>query len=432
MPPESPAARPPLVSVVVPTYNRRELLRRTLESLADQTVPTARFEVVVADDGSTDDTRAMVESFKDRLRIQYYYQEDDGFRAARARNEGARLAEAPVLAFLDTGVLAGPGYVESLHGAHHRAADGGADRTDLAILGYTYGYNRFDPFPGLGELLAGLSPQQAVDRLGADPRFRDMRHERFAQVEFELNRLVAPWFLFWTMNVSVTAAAFWAVSGFDEDFRGWGLEDVELGYRLARHGVRIDVARAAWAVDVPHERSTGTDSTSVLRNAELFLAKHPEPVPEMLWARYAHASRASVEDMCRELARWTEDCRDRDVSPELAEARAGIAGDGSSRPRIAVFGCGHGVPSGWPPCTLVDFDLELLRSAPSDYGRHTLIHAIGLRTPCPDGAFDLVIVSSRLAGLWERWGQDVLAEALRIGATVSVPFLDADAAGRTT
>src|SRR5579871_3703434 len=105
------AAPPPGISVVIPTYNRREQLRRTLDSLVAQRFPAAGFEVVVADDGSSDGTGDMVRSFEDRLAVRYWFQEDLGFRAAAARNAGARLATAPILAFLDAGTIAGPDFV---------------------------------------------------------------------------------------------------------------------------------------------------------------------------------------------------------------------------------------------------------------------------------------------------------------------------------
>jgi hypothetical protein len=63
---------------------------------------------------------------------------------------------------------------------------------------------------------------------------------------------------------------------------------------------------------------------------------------------------------------------------------------------------------------LFDFDRAVLDRALAD-GRHQGHHAIGLRTPLADGSVDRVLITSRLAGLWGRWGDDVLAEALRIG-----------------
>src|SRR3712207_3238298 len=109
---------PPRISVVIPTYNRSGMLRRTLSELTRQSIPPEEFEVVVADDGSTDDTRAVVDEFADVLRISYHYQEDLGFRAGAARNAGARMSTAPVLVFLDTGALAPARFLENHLRAH--------------------------------------------------------------------------------------------------------------------------------------------------------------------------------------------------------------------------------------------------------------------------------------------------------------------------
>jgi len=53
-------------------------------------------------------------------------------------------------------------------------------------------------------------------------------------------------------------------------------------------------------------------------------------------------------------------------------------------------------------------------------GRHSGRHAIGLRTTLPDQSVDRVLITSRLAGLWPRWGAEILAEARRIGRKVEV------------
>ena len=102
----------PQLSVVVPTYNRALLLRKTLESLAGQRNPPP-FEVIVADDGSSDDTKQVVAEFQGRLAIKYCYQEDEGYRVAKARNMGAAIAEAPILVFVDSGTLTGPDLLAS-------------------------------------------------------------------------------------------------------------------------------------------------------------------------------------------------------------------------------------------------------------------------------------------------------------------------------
>ena len=71
----------PRCSVVIPTYNRVELLRRTLDSLVTQRLPSSEFEVLVVDDGSTDSTALLVDNYRDRLAVRYFFQPDEGWRA---------------------------------------------------------------------------------------------------------------------------------------------------------------------------------------------------------------------------------------------------------------------------------------------------------------------------------------------------------------
>jgi len=89
----------PLVSVIIPTYNRAEVLRRCLESLTKQTFKN--FEVLVCDDGSIDHTSSVVEEFSKRLNIVYDYDSNFG-GPARPRNRGINLARSKYLAFLDS------------------------------------------------------------------------------------------------------------------------------------------------------------------------------------------------------------------------------------------------------------------------------------------------------------------------------------------
>jgi hypothetical protein len=78
------SSRRPQLSVVVPTYNRAPLLRRTLVSLLRQRTPPS-FEVIVADDGSSDDSEKVAAELGEHLPIRYVYQEDMGYRVAKAR-----------------------------------------------------------------------------------------------------------------------------------------------------------------------------------------------------------------------------------------------------------------------------------------------------------------------------------------------------------
>jgi len=88
----------PFFSIIIPTYNRAEKLRRALKSLETQSFRD--FEVLVCDDGSTDDTGLVVESFADKLPLRYLHEENWG-GPARPRNNGLKAADGEWICFLD-------------------------------------------------------------------------------------------------------------------------------------------------------------------------------------------------------------------------------------------------------------------------------------------------------------------------------------------
>ena len=86
----------PLVSVIIPTYNRAAVISRTIENIFAQTYPNV--EVIIVDDGSTDDTQAQLRRFGDRIRL--ITQANAG--PAIARNRGAEAARGSIIAFQDS------------------------------------------------------------------------------------------------------------------------------------------------------------------------------------------------------------------------------------------------------------------------------------------------------------------------------------------
>ena len=86
----------PKVTVVIPTYNRAHLIKDAVESVLNQTYQD--FELIVIDDGSTDNTREVLAVYKDKL--TYIYQENQG--RSSARNHGIELAQGEYIAFLDS------------------------------------------------------------------------------------------------------------------------------------------------------------------------------------------------------------------------------------------------------------------------------------------------------------------------------------------
>lgn len=102
----------PIFSVVIPAYNRAHVITRAVQSVLNQTF--SDFELIIVDDGSTDATKKVVETFKDP-RIRYIYQTNKGRSAAR--NAGAALALGKYIAFLDSDDEVVPKWIECFAGA---------------------------------------------------------------------------------------------------------------------------------------------------------------------------------------------------------------------------------------------------------------------------------------------------------------------------
>lgn len=105
----------PLISVIICTRNRAELLQRAIASVVSQDFPPPNYEVVIVDNGSTDQTPEVVQQFQDRARVRYIREERVGLCVAR--NTGWRAAEGRFVAFFDDDAIACPGWLDAIREA---------------------------------------------------------------------------------------------------------------------------------------------------------------------------------------------------------------------------------------------------------------------------------------------------------------------------
>jgi glycosyltransferase involved in cell wall biosynthesis len=264
-------------SVVIPTYNRAGLLRRTLDSLTAQTLPRSDFEVLVVDDGSSDATAELVEGYRDRLNLRYFFQPDEGWRVAQARNLGIAHAAGEVCVFVDSGVLLHSGCLQA-HLDTHQQADG-----PVAVCGYVYGYACSE---AEGELMTQAldfdDPDAAIKLLHDTGRWPDIRESLYVRLADNLDQLPAPWILYWTCNVSAPTDRLSALGGFDEQFRSWGGEDIDLGYRLHLDGVRFLLNRSASSIHYPHGANFAANMDRARANHRYMVGKYGTPVSRLL------------------------------------------------------------------------------------------------------------------------------------------------------
>ncbi|HET9837525.1 MAG TPA: glycosyltransferase [Candidatus Angelobacter sp.] len=101
-----------LVSIVIPALNEEKMIGRCLEALAKMDFAKERFEVILVDNGSTDRTREIAESFRDRLNLRIL--EKRGVRISALRNFGAQEARGGIVAFLDADCLAPKDWLERM------------------------------------------------------------------------------------------------------------------------------------------------------------------------------------------------------------------------------------------------------------------------------------------------------------------------------
>ena len=260
-------------SIVVPSHNRRDLLRGVLEGIAAQTYPLERLECVVVLDGATDGSAEMVRALDLPLVRRVVEKEKSGIGAVR--NAGVSAATHPIILFIDDDIVPGPGCV-----AAHARAHAGAGPSFVS-LGYCP-----PVIDGSWWSLAIRAWWEDHYRRKAEPG-----HE-WSYVDFT------------TGNASLALSLLLDAGGFDESFHSRH-EDWELAIRLlGRGGLDFGFSREAeaqhhldtsFAVAVRHQRQEARDDVILAR-------KHPQVMGQLPLASYIAGQPAVAEKRLQRLA----------------------------------------------------------------------------------------------------------------------------------
>jgi glycosyltransferase involved in cell wall biosynthesis len=240
-------------SIVIPTYNRAQQLLFTLVSFETQTYPKHLFEVIVADDGSTDGTKEMVEGFQASYPLIYVSHQEQRGRSA-VRNLGLRHAKGLYIIFCDADFLVLPEFIKIVsryQRKHPKAVLSGIPYSwDDA---YTHYHPDFSPeekercrtvltqsnlwnadIENATEIVPLITPEDilhqtdALSKVIIPPRIPPNIIKQFAATD------VAPWMLLVTRCVAIRRSQLTRIGGFNERFVLYGLEDWDLGFRLHR------------------------------------------------------------------------------------------------------------------------------------------------------------------------------------------------------
>jgi glycosyltransferase involved in cell wall biosynthesis len=178
------------------TYNRAALLERVLDACFEQTVASDEYEVVLVNDGSRDETPAVIERAAARATCRFEVINQPNSGLAKGRNAGIARASGERIIFIDDDVLPLPSFVEEHLRSHEKAPK-------AVVRGGAINVENFDELP---------------------PPVWNVKH-------YSGN-------FFWTTNVSVPLATIRAIGGFNETFSEYGWEDIDVGLRLRFGGVR--------------------------------------------------------------------------------------------------------------------------------------------------------------------------------------------------
>ncbi|UGQ45462.1 glycosyltransferase family 2 protein [Massilia endophytica] len=253
------------ISVIVTTYNRPDALAAVVEALFAQ--DDRNFEIIIADDGSSNNTRNCVEELQKRTPVPllHVWQEDLGFRAARVRNLGTLAASGDYIVFLDGDCIPGRNFV-----SQHRklARPGFLVSGSRVLLSPDYTRRLLDQHLDLN----GLGWLQRL-RLRLAGHFNKFLQTVLVLPDLGRERKRFSWRRIKSCNLAVWRRDLELVNGFDQSFLGWGHEDSDLVVRLFNAGVlRKDGAFATEVYHLWHKENQRDQESSnravVLKRAE--------------------------------------------------------------------------------------------------------------------------------------------------------------------
>ncbi|MBZ0114521.1 MAG: glycosyltransferase [Thermoanaerobaculia bacterium] len=278
----------PSISVIIPTFSRREDLQRTLAGYVAQEPAELSFEVIVVDDGSADDTWGLLDQFRSE-RFNLISQRQDNQGPAAARNRALALASGDIILFTGDDIVPAPDLLARHLAAHAERPDPGT-----AILGQIQWPDDLEQTATMRHI-AGPGAEQFSYYYMKDGAEYDFRH-------------------LYTSNISLHRVLLdTEPEYFSTDFPAAAFEDAELAYRLVPHGLRIYYEASALAYHYHRytARSFFDRQVRCGRMATLLIHKSPETQPLLgvsdvertrRWVRWGlHLRRRTHDRRVREL-----------------------------------------------------------------------------------------------------------------------------------
>jgi glycosyltransferase involved in cell wall biosynthesis len=247
-----------MISILLATYNWPQALKLCLESLATQT--DKGFEIIIADDGSTESTKQVIESFKHSspIAITHLWQEDIGFRKTKILNQAIDAAHGDYLVFLDGDCIVQPDFIAQ----HRELAQKGylvtgsrvllsEDLTQELLTWPQWNFSTFCTALFSKRITGGINKYWPLKIKLGNGSWRNYK-------KFVWRRIKGCNMACWKSDAK-------AINGFDETMTGWGHEDADFVFRLQQHGIARK--SGSWSTEVLHLFHKIHDQSNAAENA---------------------------------------------------------------------------------------------------------------------------------------------------------------------
>jgi len=261
-------------SFIIPAYQNKELLLNSLGALNDQEgYGREDYEVIVVDDGSSSPLYPFIQDINQNYNLDYLYLERDELSSrSRARNRGLTRAKGEYIVFIDADIIVKPDYLRELDRVYRM-------EEEALIVGTRMMLREDTAYEEICDRSIYDKYSLSADR----PEMFDFRLPIFKELSYNSSAMKFPFIYGLTCNLSAPKSKLEQVGGFDEELIYWGIEDIELSYRLHKAGVKIIVNSK---LEVLHQMHGNHGSfveedkmEGLYKNVTVFLRKHRGVLP---------------------------------------------------------------------------------------------------------------------------------------------------------
>jgi glycosyltransferase involved in cell wall biosynthesis len=254
------------LSVIVIVYNKEKEIPLILRGFSRQNADNIDWELIIVDDGSSDNTVNRIMECKNSLPLRLVRMPHEGNRQ-KLRNAGMNMANGNRIAFLDGDIIPGPDYLP-VHAA-------GAD--DVILMGERNNTEAFIYDSDYQEAC-----RDDIYMLESYPGKADERNPQFWQNNPGSH--THKWRFMHSHNFSVKGSIVKPLGGFNEKLRYWGADDLELGYRFHQKGMHFEYSRKGGGIHLHHPVSMHPDD--YYKNLVIFFETYKDTAIELLFIEY--------------------------------------------------------------------------------------------------------------------------------------------------